>query len=360
MVGFGRTLRSSGVAVTPQRVHTMVEALAHLDITRRDDVYWAGRTTLCSSAEELARYDRAFDAYFSGVTVPPRHRAPAVEVTRPVAVNAAEDVSGARDEHSLPASTASRLEVLRQRDLATLTAAERDDVRRLIAAIDPIGEPRTSRRHRPSAAGALDRARTLRTILRKVGEPVGLQWSSPTVRPRRLVLIVDVSGSMQPYADPMLRFAHAAARRRRSTEVFTMGTRLTRVTREMTNRDASTALLAVFRAVPDWSGGTRLGELLKAFLDRWGQRGMARGAVVVVASDGWERGDATMLSDQMARLHRLAHRVVWVNPHRGQPGYVPMTAGMLAALPHVGAFVDGHSLAALERLAAVISGAPDA
>jgi uncharacterized protein with von Willebrand factor type A (vWA) domain len=175
------------------------------------------------------------------------------------------------------------------------------------------------------------------------------------VRPRRLVLVVDVSGSMQPYADPFLRFAHAAARRRPGTEVFTVGTRLTRVTREIRDRDPSAALLAVAGAVPDWSGGTRLGELMQAFLDRWGQRGVARGAVVVIASDGWERGDAGLLGTQMARLHRLAHRVVWANPHRGLPGYVPMTAGMLAALPHVDDFVDGHSVAALERLARVMS-----
>jgi hypothetical protein len=193
-------------------------------------------------------------------------------------------------------------------------------------------------------------------MLRRGGEPVRLERRRRRVRPRRLVMLVDVSGSMQPYADPFLRFAHAAARRRPGTEVFTIGTRLTRVTREMRGRDPSAALLAVSGAVPDWSGGTRLGELLKAFLDRWGQRGVARGAVVLVASDGWERGDAGLLGEQMRRLARLAHRVVWANPHRGQPGYAPMTAGMQAALPYVDDFVDGHSLAALQRLAAVLSG----
>jgi uncharacterized protein with von Willebrand factor type A (vWA) domain len=188
-------------------------------------------------------------------------------------------------------------------------------------------------------------------MLRRGGEPARLERRHRRVRPRRLVLVVDVSGSMQPYADPYLRFAHAAARRRPGTEVFTVGTRLTRVTRVMRGRDASAALVAVSGSVPDWSGGTRLGELLKAFLDRWGQRGTARGAVVVVASDGWERGDAALLGAQMLRLSRLAHRVVWVNPHRGLPGFAPMTAGMRAALPHVDDFVDGHSLDALERLA---------
>jgi uncharacterized protein with von Willebrand factor type A (vWA) domain len=144
-------------------------------------------------------------------------------------------------------------------------------------------------------------------------------------------------------------------RRRAGTEVFTVGTRLTRISRELRRRDADLALAAVARAVPDWSGGTRLGELLRAFLDRWGQRGTARGAVVVVASDGWERGDPGVLAEQMTRLHRLAHRVVWVNPHRGRAGYQPLTAGMAAALPHVDDFVSGHSLAAYEELAIVLS-----
>jgi uncharacterized protein with von Willebrand factor type A (vWA) domain len=169
------------------------------------------------------------------------------------------------------------------------------------------------------------------------------------------VLLVDVSGSMAPYADALLRFAHVAALRRPGTEVFTVGTRLTRISRELRRRDADLALAAAARVVPDWSGGTRLGELLRAFLDRWGQRGMARGAVVVFASDGWERGDPQVLAEQMARLRRLAHRVVWVNPHRGKPGFAPLTAGMAAALPNVDEFVSGHSLAAFEELAAVLS-----
>jgi uncharacterized protein with von Willebrand factor type A (vWA) domain len=205
----------------------------------------------------------------------------------------------------------------------------------------------------------VDRRRTLQRVLHAGGEPTRLAWQRRRSRPRRVVLLVDVSGSMSAYADALLRFAHAATRRLRGpgTEVFTLGTRLTRVTREMAARDADAALRAVADAVPDWSGGTRLGELVKQFLDDWGQRGTARGAVVVVLSDGWERGDATLLGEQMARLHRLAHRVVWANPRAGRPGFAPLAAGMAAALPHVDDFVSGHSLAALERLAAVVAGA---
>ena len=356
-VGFARVLRAAGVAATPDRLHQAVSAAAQLDVARRQDVYWAGRLTLCSGPDDLDRYDRAFAAYFGGESAPPLRSVPPIPVTRPVAVPGSERPAGeVVDPEGLPAATASTLEVLRHRDLARLTLAEREVVRRLIALLDPVGETRVSRRHRPAYRGGVDPGRTVRSMLRRGGEPVRLVRRARRPRPRRLVLIVDVSGSMQPYADPYLRFAHAAARRRTGTEVFTVGTRLTRVTREMRSRDPSAALLAVSGAVPDWSGGTRLGELVKAFLDRWGQRGVARGAVVVIASDGWERGDATLLGAQMARLARLAHRVVWVNPHRGMPGFAPMTAGMRAALPHVDDFVDGHTFDSLARLAALLSG----
>lgn len=182
---------------------------------------------------------------------------------------------------------------------------------------------------------------------------------APVTKPRRVVLLLDVSGSLDPYADALLRFAHAAAHgpaARTPTEVFTIGTRLTRVTREMAHRDPDTALAAVAAAVPDRGGGTRLGEMPRTFLDRWGQRSCARGAVVVVRSDGWERADPALLAARMCRLHRLAYRVVWANPRKAQPGYAPFAAGMAAALPHMDAFVEGHRLAALERLAAVVRG----
>jgi uncharacterized protein with von Willebrand factor type A (vWA) domain len=173
-----------------------------------------------------------------------------------------------------------------------------------------------------------------------------------------VVLLVDVSGSMARYSGALLRFAHAAARRGSApTEVFALGTRLTRLTREMAHRDPEAAMAAVTEAVPDAGGGTRLGLLLKEFLDRWGQRGTARGAVVVVLSDGWERGDVTLLEAQVVRLHRLCHRLVWANPRKAAPGFAPVAAGMAAALPHVDEFVEGHSLAALEQLAAVVRGA---
>jgi uncharacterized protein with von Willebrand factor type A (vWA) domain len=171
-----------------------------------------------------------------------------------------------------------------------------------------------------------------------------------------LVLLLDVSGSMEPYARALVRFAHAAVVGRQRVEVFALGTRLTRITRELSERDPDTAVNRAGRTVVDWSGGTRIGDGLREFNDRWGQRGMARGAIVVILSDGWDRGDPEVLDEQMTRLRRLAHRLVWVNPLKVTPGYAPLARGMATALPHLDDFVEGHSVEALERLAAVISG----
>jgi uncharacterized protein with von Willebrand factor type A (vWA) domain len=250
---------------------------------------------------------------------------------------------------------ASANEVLRHRELVALSAAERDELRRLLTLLAPAAAPRPSRRRRPARRGEVDPVRTIRSMLRSGGEPVRLAHRVRRTRPRRLVLLVDVSGSMAPYADALLRFAHAAVRvRPHATEAFTVGTRLTRITRPLRLREPAAAVAASGRAIPDWSGGTRLGEALKAFLDRWGQRGLARQAVVVVFSDGWERGDPALLADQMRRLARLAYRVIWVNPHKGSAGYLPLVGGMAAALPHINDFVTGHSFGALEELVEVI------
>lgn len=362
LVGFARTLRAAGVDASTDRVLEATRALDALDPVRRDDVYWAGRLSLCGSRDDIARYDLAFRAYFAGDDPPLRakRRQRVQQTVVPMAVADPDGGQPGGDERPLPAA-ASRAEVLRQRDIARLTAEERAHLEQLLAAFRLPGESRRSRRMRPAARGRIDRARTVRALLGRGGEPARLRFVTHAERPRRVVLLVDVSGSMSSYADALLRFAHAASRRGDTpTEVFTIGTRLTRVTRELAHRDVDRAMAALAEAVPDWSGGTRLGELLKAFLDRWGQRGLARGAVAVVLSDGWERGDVALLGEQMARLRRLAHRVVWANPRKGQTGYEPLAAGMAAALPHCDAFVEGHSLAALERLAAVVRDAATA
>lgn len=354
IVGFARTLRHAGVPATPDRVQAMVVALDHLDVASPADTYWAGRLTLCGDPADIERYDVAFAAYFGGIPVP----RPTRPITRLRAVPSDDgepaDESGS-DHTGAAATQASRREVLRHRDVSTLSAAERAEVRRLLALLAPRVGRRRTRRYAPASRGAVDLERTVRRMLRDGGEPGRLARKARRRKPRRLVLLADVSGSMEPYADALLRFAHAAVRAAPfNVEVFTLGTRLTRVTRELRHRDPDAALRATGAAIPDWSGGTRLGESIKAFLDRWGQRGAARGAVVVLCSDGWERGDPALLGEQLARLARLAHAVVWVNPHRGKPGYEPVTGGMVAALPYIDRLVAGHSLAALEELVRIV------
>jgi len=361
LVGLAGTLRGMGVAASTDRVHAAVSALAELDPTLRADVYWAGRLTLCGSPDDLSRYDTAFDAYFGDRpgSVVRRQRLNRRELRLVAEPGDAPGAPDGDDEsaHESVSAAASTVEQLRHRDVSAMTPDEKEVLRRLLAALRLPGERRATRRLRPSPRGQVDGGRTLRAWLSAGGEPARLRYRSPATRPRRVVLLVDVSGSMESYAEALLRFAHAASRSGAPTEVFALGTRLTRLTRELALRDPDTAMAAVAETLVDAGGGTRLGELLKQFLDQWGQRGTARGAVVVVLSDGWERGDATLLGEQAARLHRLAHRVVWSNPRKAAPGYAPLAAGMAAALPHVDDFVEGHSLAALEHLAAVVRGA---
>lgn len=363
-VALAAALRGAGMPVGPDRVQHFVEALDQLDATDRDDVYWAGRATLCAHPEHITRYDNVFAAFFDGRVADMKRVQPTpVQQTTTVALpttGADDPDEPGDDEQTALVANASSVEVLRRRDVASLDAEERRQLERLLARFALPGAQRRTRRWQADRVGAIDRARTVRAVLRSGGEITELRHRSLRHRPRRVVLLVDVSGSMTPYADTLLRFAHAAARGRQRTEVFSIGTRLTRLTRELSHRDADTAMAAVASTIPDWSGGTRLGAQLKLFLDRWGQRGMARGAIVVVMSDGWERDDPQLLGQQMARLHRLAHRVVWANPRRARPGFEPRVGGLLAALPHVDAFVDGHSLAAYEHLADVVAGRKEA
>ncbi|SDS89392.1 VWA domain-containing protein [Jiangella sp. DSM 45060] len=361
VAGFARRLAAAGVDVPPTRVHAMLEALDVLGAGSLRSVYWAGRVTLCASPEDVERYDRVFAAHFGGRPDRPPRRVTVPPVTRMIALpddpgSAGDRDGGDPDQERQRIATASRVEVLRHRDVSTLSPADRAEVDRYVSTLLPAAPDRTTRRLRPSPSGPVDARRTVRSMLRHGGEPVDLRRHRHGRRQRRLVFLVDVSGSMAPYAETLLRFAHAACRVRPGTEVFTVGTRLTRVTRELRRRDPAAALAAASAAIDDWSGGTRLGDELKEFLDRWGQRGTARGAVVVIGSDGWERGDPALLAEQMARLARLARRIVWVNPHRGYQGYSPSTGGMRAALPHVDRLVAGHSLGAMEELAGLLGG----
>ena len=353
LLGFARALRAAGVAVTADRERTFLEAAAAVGLADRAGTYWAGRATMCASPADLERYDQVYAAWFDGerTSGPVRHE--------PVRGAARADLSeglGNADESEtdVTRAVASATEVLRHRDVGSLSSSERARLAALFAQLRPRAPRRPAHRHTPHRRGVVDARRTLREELRRMGEPGPVAWRRRGSRPRRVVLLVDVSGSMSAYADALLRLAHTYAATGLPVEVFTLGTRLTHVTRCLRQRDPERALVACGNSVPDWSGGTRLAEGLRAFLDRWGRRGMARGAVVVLFSDGWERDQPEALGEQMRRLRVLAHRVVWVNPHRGKVGYQPVQQGIVAALPHIDDFVAGHSMAAFEDLIEVV------
>ncbi len=359
MLGFTRALRAAGVAVTMDRAQSFLAAAAVVGLDDRRATYWAGRATLCSSPDDLERYDQVFTAWFLGDDAP-SGRKPA-EPRPPTTQAALEEEVGAGDPEGADdplRARASNAEVLRHRDIGEMSAADRARLGVLFDLLRPRAPRRRAHRRVAWHRGDIDAGRTLRRSLQRMGEPGEIAWRRRATRPRRIVLLVDVSGSMSPYADALLRLSHRFVLCTGPlTEVFTLGTRLTRITRAMRLRSADQAIIAAGRTVPDWSGGTRLGETLQSFLDRWGQRGLARGAVVVVFSDGWERGDTTLLGAQMRRLRGLAHEVIWVNPHVGRAGYQPVQQGIVAALEHCDHFVAGHSLAAFAELIEVVSDA---
>jgi uncharacterized protein len=361
-VALASALRERGVAVPTGATVAYARALALAGGTPAG-AYWAGRATLVVRPEHVAAYDQAFGAVMGGLRT-----AEVQVVPRPVEVRLDADDPDAPDpaagadpagEGEVRTVRWSATELLRHRDLAACTPDELAEAHRLMAQLRVQSARRRSRRRRPAPAGRgeLDLRRTVRRSLRTGGEVLSRATVQAGERPRRLVLLLDVSGSMESYARSLARFAHAAVagRRRGQVEAFAVGTRVTRLTRELTTHDPDAALRRAADAVADWSGGTRLGEGLRRFNDRWGVRGLGRGATVVILSDGWDRGDPGLLGAEMARLRRVAHRIVWVNPLKASPGYAPLAGGMAAALPHVDEFVEGHSVASLEALAEVVS-----
>ena len=363
LLGFARALRAAGVPVTQDRTQAYLEATALVGLDDQPATYWAGRATLCSAPDDLDRYDEVFTAWFHAAEHPvnrPRKDQPSLSQAE---LDTGDGQGTVEADEDLLRAMASEAEVLRTRDIADMGAQERARLAAMFDTLHPRPPRRPAHRRTPWHRGEVDAGRTLRQMLKRMGEPGEIAWRRPAVRPRRVVLLVDVSGSMSAYADALLRLAHRFSHPRgaagltggAAVEVFTVGTRLTRVTRAMRMRDPERAIVAAGETVPDWSGGTRLGETLRIFMDRWGQRGLARGAVVVVFSDGWERGDTVLLGEQMRRLHRTAHRVVWVNPHVGKHGYLPVQQGIVAALPYVDDLVAGHSLATFADLIEVVA-----
>lgn len=360
--GFARACRAAGLPVTADRERTFLQACAAVGMADRASVYWAGRATLTAGQADLEPYDRVFTDWFTGRGL---SEGTAVDQAHPTTLQAvleevAADPGEAEQEEDLETvrSQASSVEVLRHRDMAMLSPADQDRLRSQFATLHPASPTRPARRHTPSHRGSIDGRATVRAALRGLGEPTTISHRRRISRPRKVVLLLDVSGSMSPYADNLLRLAHRVVQSApHTTEVFTVGTRLTHITRALRERHVDRALVLAGDTVPDFSGGTRLGESLGVFLRRWGRRGLARGAVVVIFSDGWEREAPEQLGEAMRQVAGLAHRVVWVNPHRGKTGYLPVQAGIVAALPHIDDFLAGHSLATFEELLEVIAGA---
>lgn len=367
VTGFARALRAQGVSVPTGSVVVFAQALHLVGLDRQSGVYWAGRATLVRREEDVPVYDRVFASYWQAHPVPlSLAAAAATPLTLAIDDDEEDEEAGEGDDEDTEAGDVlalrySAVEVLQQRDVSSLTPEEWAEAQRLISALRISSELRPSRRTRPSrrrSRGHPDLRGTIRRNLPNGGVPITRAWKRTVERPRRLVFLLDVSGSMESYARGLARFAHAAVASRRAgrVEVFTMGTRLTRITRELARRDPDAALMSAARSVTDWSGGTRIGASLRQFNDEWGVRGMARGAVVVICSDGWDRGDPDLVASEMARLSLVARRVVWVNPLKASPGYAPLARGMAAALPYVDQFVEGHAVESLEHLAAIIAG----
>jgi uncharacterized protein with von Willebrand factor type A (vWA) domain len=357
VVAFGRVLREAGLEVGPGRLADALRGLDAVMLARPDDVYWTLRQTLVARADELDAFDRAFAAWFRGLAVP----------REPAAVPRRQQGDGRKgappgpgpeiDGRETTLGAWSGDELLRTKDFAAMTPDEFARARRLIKEIGVARPRRRTRRLRRDARGrTLDVRALVRASLATGGDPARREFRSRTSAPRRLVLVLDVSGSMEAYARALLLYLHAARGSGRGVETFVFGTRLSRITRELGAHDPDAALKAAAARVQDWSGGTRIAASLKSYNDEWGRRALTRGAVVVILSDGCERGEPQPIAFEMARIARQAFAVIWVNPLKGNALYEPLAGGMRAALPYVDRFLAGHDVASLEALGRVLAG----
>ena len=362
-VAFARILRGAGIDVPLDSVIVFVGALSKIGLENRDDVYWAAFATLIRRHEDTTIFDRAFAVFWDQLIAV--DMASYEQQTESVTLlidseqedNDDSNADALEEDENAIALRFSSIETLRQKDFAVYTDTELREAEQFMSSLKLAGPPKRSLRlQKTNRKGSRhDIRRTMRAVLQNDGEPIERYWREPSTKLRRLVVLLDISGSMEPYARALLRFMHAAVVGRQRVEAFTLGTRLTRITRELANRDPDRALARTSAQVSDWSGGTRLGECLQNFNDNWGVGSLARGSIFVILSDGWDRGEPQVLAEQMLRLQRVAYRVIWVNPLKVSPGYAPLARGMAAAMPFIDDFVEGHSLEALRELTAVIA-----
>lgn len=370
---FGRLLRGLGLDVNPGRMIDLVQALAYIEVGRKADFYNATRGLLVHRREDIPLFDEAFEMFWrrpaDGWTTldlralgerrrlrRPLFSAPPLRPPATPAASQADQPPGEEPPIVQVTLTYSAREVLRHKDFAELTGEELDAIKQLMTAlIWQLGE-RHTRRKQPGRGQLLDLRRTIRGNLRYGGEVFDWAYCEPKFKPRPLIILADISGSMERYTRLLLHFIYSlTAGLDQPVESFVFSTRLTRITRQVHGRDVDQALREVSRSVPDWSGGTRIGEALKTFNFDWGRRVLGHGAVVLLISDGWDRGDVDLLRVEMARLQRSCYRLIWLNPLLGSPLYEPLTRGIQAALPYIDDFLPVHNLASLEDLARRLS-----
>ena len=362
LVRFGGELRGAGLAVGSGDIMSYCAAMTELDPADLADLYWAGRTVLVSRRDDIGVYDRVFRRFFLGdddqaAELLQLSPAAASQVSQAALIlPATEPESDDSSEEAVGGLMASDVETLRHRSFAACTPDELAAVRRIMASIRLNPPRRRTRRTAPARRGsAPDLRRMVRRSMRMHGEPAELCWRARKTRPRSLILILDVSGSMADYSRNLLQFAYSARRAATRVEVFCFGTSLTRITRELDHRRPDDALARAARTVFDWEGGTRIGASLESFLRQWGRRGLCRGGIVVICSDGLDRGDPATLAAAMERLSRLSYRIIWLNPHKGtDPAFRPSTLGMMVSEPHIDLLLSGHNLSSLEELAVLL------
>jgi uncharacterized protein with von Willebrand factor type A (vWA) domain len=396
LLTFGRELRDAGLNLGSGQILNLVEAVGEIDCRRRDDFYHAARTTLVTSPEQIPVFDLAFARFWRKLAnyLPPVERSvdqddldmPSPPGTTPDeqgdqkrqatgkegktkdrAILAVEDTdtpdsSDGENMESPPEDVMvfSAREALRKKDFSQFSSEEIAEARRIIDSMTwRLGTRKTRRREKANHGEFIDYRRTLRNSLKHGGVPIDLRRRTRKERMRPLVLICDISGSMDRYSRLLLQFVHALEHGLDTVEVFVFGTRLTRITRELRKKNVDSAIEQVVNSVDDWSGGTRIGESIKTFNFKWSRRVLRSGATVVMISDGWDRGDPKLLAEEMARLQRSCRRLIWLNPLLGAPGYQPLTQGIRAALPFVDAFLPIHNLKSLEALADLLSSMDD-
>jgi uncharacterized protein with von Willebrand factor type A (vWA) domain len=369
LAGFARLLHDAGLDAGPGRLTDATRALGQLDLRNQADFRNGLRAVFVSRKEELPVFEAAFDIFWA----PPDPRAVAGQVpgrSRPLpmdpqrakawldalGLNRSQMKREQEGEGVPPTSSGySAEELLRRKDFEDMSWEETEQVRRLLQQAPWRIAERRTRRLRPAKSGRIDLRRTAQQSIRSSGELVRLLHRQQRVRRRPLVLLCDVSGSMERYSRLLLIFAHAIARRE-DVETFVFSTRLTRITRLLRQRDLDRALAGVGKSVHDFSGGTRIGQAIAEFNRKWARRVLGHGAVVIVVSDGWDRGDPQQLEHELERLRRSSHRLIWLNPLLGSKGYEPLTRGMAAALPHTDDFLAAHNVQALDELGRLLAG----